>query len=222
VDGKMQGLLLGLANGGTCLAFCAPVLVPYLMHEGGGIRQTLVTLLVFLGGRLCGYVLFGILAWAVGALLTAASAGAGFNWQAVLIGAAYAGLAILLLLSLLRRGPRAADPSCALETEQARRRLLPRLHPRLVPAAMGLLAGLRVCPPVLLAFTAATDSGSLLASVVLFLTFFLGTSVYVLPLALVGALKRVVDLRIVGRFAGVIVALYYLVAGVMMLAGGLR
>lgn len=47
----MQGLLLGLANGTTCLAFCAPVLVPFLLERGETVRQNLLTLLKFLGGR---------------------------------------------------------------------------------------------------------------------------------------------------------------------------
>ena len=48
----MQGFLLGLANGTTCLAFCAPVLVPFLLEEGKNVRQNLMTLFKFLGGRL--------------------------------------------------------------------------------------------------------------------------------------------------------------------------
>ena len=41
----MQGFLLGLANGTTCLAFCAPALIPFLMHEGQTVRQNLVMVL---------------------------------------------------------------------------------------------------------------------------------------------------------------------------------
>jgi hypothetical protein len=36
--------------------------VPYLLGEGQGIRQNYVLLIQFLGGRLCGYFLFGLLA----------------------------------------------------------------------------------------------------------------------------------------------------------------
>jgi len=50
----LQGFLLGLANGTTCLAFCALALIPFLMHEGQTVRQNLVTLVKFLGGRMGG------------------------------------------------------------------------------------------------------------------------------------------------------------------------
>ncbi|MFL7807625.1 MAG: sulfite exporter TauE/SafE family protein, partial [Anaerolineae bacterium] len=90
----MQGFLLGLANGTTCLTFCAPVLVPYLLGEGKGVRKNLLTLLQFLIGRLGGYMLFGLAAWATGSLLLGATAG-----QGVLLGLVYVGLAALLLVT---------------------------------------------------------------------------------------------------------------------------
>jgi hypothetical protein len=207
----MHGLLLGLANGTTCLAFCAPVLVPYLMHRGGGIRQNLGTLLMFLGGRLGGYTLFALLAWAVGSLLLTTTSG----YAQLLIGAAYAGLAVLLLLGVLRRRASLSTP-CAMEGAAT---TLGR-WPALVPLGMGFLAGLKICPPLLLAFTDAASTGTFVGSLVLFLAFFVGTSIYFVPLSLLGAFKQVAELRIVGQFAAVIVALYYLVAGILMLAGG--
>jgi sulfite exporter TauE/SafE len=215
----MRGLLLGLASGTTCLAFCAPVLVTYLLHEGSGVRQNLATLLMFLGGRLGGYALFALLAWALGSLLLGATTGASVGYQRLLIGAAYAGLAVLLLVGVLRR--RAPAPgACALAGARATLSRWPRLRRELLPLGMGFLAGLKVCPPLLLAFTDAASSGTLLGSLVLFLTFFVGTSLYFIPLSLLGAFKRVASLRTVGQLAAVIVALYYLVAGSMLLAGG--
>jgi len=208
----MHGLLLGLANGTTCLAFCAPVLVPFLMHEGTSIHQSLVALLKFLGGRLAGYMLFGLLAWAVGGLLLDAG-----GYQALMIGGTYIGLSVLLLVAVFRkRGP--TPGACALSQAQARF----RRWPALIPIGMGLLAGLKVCPPLLLAFTDAASSGTLGGSLLLFVTFFLGTSLYFLPISLLGALTRVPDLRIVGRFAAVIVALYYLYSGILLVAGGVQ
>jgi len=157
----MKGLFLGLANGTTCLAVCAPVLVPFLMHEGASIRQNLGTLLKFLGGRLGGYVLFGLLAWAMGSLLVL-----GAGYQMLLTGVAYVGLAALLLLGVLRkRVPRAAP--CALE--QARATF--GRWPAVLPAGMGFLAAINICPPLLLAFTDAASTGTLFGSLLLFLTF---------------------------------------------------
>jgi len=215
----MQGFFLGLTNGVTCLAFCAPVLAPFLLREGGGVRQNLGALLLFLLGRLGGYMAFALLAWATGSLLLTTASAASAHLQSLLIGAAYVGLAALLLLSALRRREPAA---CPIQSAQATLSRWPRLDARLLPVGMGLLAGLRLCPPLLLAFTEAARSGALGDSLLLFAAFFVGASIYILPLALLGALKRVPDLRIVGQFAAVIVALYYFASGLLLLGGGVR
>lgn len=208
----MQGFLLGVANGTSCLALCAPVLIPFLLSEGDNVGHNLATLCKFLGGRLLGYLLFGLLAWAVGGLLLEAGGS-----QGLLIGGTYIGLSLLLLVAVFRK-KRPAGGACALSQAQTRF----RRWPALIPVGMGLLAGLKVCPPLLLAFTDAASSGTLGASLLLFATFFLGTSLYFLPLPLLGAFARMPDLRIVGRFAAVIVALYYFFSGVLLFAGGIQ
>jgi sulfite exporter TauE/SafE len=205
----MQGFLLGLASGTTCLAFCAPALIPFLMHEGQTVRQNLVTVIKFLGGRMGGYLIFGLLAWATGSLLLKA-----VGYQALIIGIAYVGLAVVLLVAVLRK--RAPAGSCAFEGARA---TLNR-WPAFLPFGMGFLAGLKLCPPLLLAFTDAASTGSLVGSLVFFLAFFLGTSVYFIPIPFLGVFRRVSALQIVGRFAAVIVALYYLYVGVLLFTGG--
>jgi hypothetical protein len=61
----------------------------------------------------------------------------------------------------------------------------------------GLVTGLNPCAPVLLAFAAAAESRTLFESLV----FFLGTSVYPVPLPLLGFLGRWNRLRLVARLA---------------------
>jgi hypothetical protein len=158
----MQGFLLGLANGTSCLALCAPILIPFLLSEGNNVGQNLATLLKFLGGRFGGYLLFALLAWAVGGLLSDAG-----GYQALVIGVTYMGLSALLLVAVFRKRP--APGACALSEARARF----RRWPALIPVGMGLLAGLKVCPPLLLAFADAASSGTLGGSLLLFVTFFL-------------------------------------------------
>jgi len=52
--------------------------------------------------------------------------------------------------------------------------------------------------------------------------FFVGTSIYFIPLSFLGAFAHVSALQIVGKFAAVIVALYYLFSGVLLFTGGVR
>jgi sulfite exporter TauE/SafE len=208
----MDGFLLGLANGTSCVALCAPVLIPFLLSNGENVPRNLVTLLKFLAGRLLGYLFFGLLAWAVGGLLLAVGAD-----QSLLVSGTYIGLSVFLLVAVfVNQNP--APGACNLA--QARSRF--RHWPVLIPIGMGLLTGLKICPPLLLAFTAAANSGSLGGSLLLFVTFFLGTSLYFLPLPLLGVFTRMPDLRIVGRFATVIIALYYFFSGMLLFVGGVQ
>jgi hypothetical protein len=206
----MQGFFLGLANGTSCLALCAPVLVPLLLSEGHSVGKNLRTLAKFLGGRLGGYLLFALLAWTLGGVLK----GLG-KYEALVVGGTYVGLSLLLLTGVFRKtGPR--SHSCAVTEVHARL----RRWPSLVPVGMGLLAGLKVCPPVLLALTGAASRGTLAGSLLFFVTFFMGTSLYFLPISLLGAFAHAPDVRLVGKFAAVIVALYYLFSGALLFAGG--
>jgi sulfite exporter TauE/SafE len=211
----VSGFLLGLASGTSCLAFCAPILVPYLVAEGGPGRTGFPLLGRFLAGRLLGYVLVALLAGALGSLIT----GTG-RWRELLFGVAYLGLAAVLLIYGFRR-PR---PTARLCVAERRPRLLLRLGgrwPSLVPVLLGLFTGLSWCPPFALALTGATESGSLPGSVWFFLTFFLGTSVFFLPLPGLGALRRFEVLRSVARLAAGVVGAYFLYRSLVLLHGGL-
>ena len=205
----MQGLILGLANGTVCLAYCAPVLVPYLLAGAGGVRQNSFILLQFLGGRLGGYLAFGALAWMAGELV-----GGVTPFRPLIFGAAYVGLALLLALHAL--SPLRA--ACAASAPGIRGWM--RRWPRLVAAGLGFLTGLNLCPPFLLAVTDAASTGSLAQSLAFFFAFFLGTSVYFLPVPFIGHFNYAVSLRTIGRFAAALMALFYLYSGAILLAGG--
>lgn len=209
----MQGFLLGLTNGTTCLAFCAPVLVPFLLGEGKNVRQNVGTLLQFLAGRLGGYLIFGLLAWAVGQFMNQFT-----RYQSLVFGAAY----VVLAGMMLSYGLRKAQPHCGSVMEMEGLRAWLQQWPILLPVGMGLLAGLKPCPPLLLAFTGAANAGTLLESLLFFCTFFLGTSIYLVPVVFLGALNHVPALRTIGKLAATIMALYYLYSGIILFAGGIH
>jgi hypothetical protein len=50
-----EGFLLGSSSGITCLASCAPVLLPLLVGARGGVRRHGFLMAEYLGGRLAGY-----------------------------------------------------------------------------------------------------------------------------------------------------------------------
>jgi hypothetical protein len=91
----------------------------------------------------------------------------------------------------------------------------------LVPAALGLLTGITICPPFLSASVRAAERHSLPAALAFFALFFAGTAVWFAPVLLVAPLRRVPALATVARFATAIVAAYYGYLGIVTLGGRL-
>jgi len=206
----MQGFMLGIASGMACLTYCAPVLVPVLLGEGKNVQQNYVILGQFLGGRLGGYLLFALLAWAAGFPLS------GLQDREVVFGVVYMVLALFLAYYGLSNH-RALCAGQFLE-----QRPIKRISnwPPAIPLVFGFLSGINLCPPFLLAFTEAADKAAVWQSLFVFFTFFLGTSLYFLPIPLLGAFNRFDALQKVGKLAAILVAVYYLYTGIIMIAGG--
>lgn len=206
-----QGFLLGLASGSSCIAYCAPVLVPYFLGEGKSVQRNYLELLKFLAGRLLGYLLFGVFAWFIGRLIL----GDGSILREILLGFCNLLLAGLLFCYALFR----LKTVCAAEAPGGILRKL-RLSPALWPIALGFLTGLNLCPPFLLAFLDSAQR-SLVGSLLFFLVFFIGTSLYFLPVPFVGFLNRFPAVQFVGKMTALVLAGYYFYTGLIMFGGGL-
>ena len=211
---KLDGFILGLSNGVSCLATCAPVLIPYLLGEGKGIVRNYWVTGQFLFGRLLGYLLFAFLAWTVSsAILQEASQ------RNLIIGVAYILFSgLLIFYGFFNKTNATCEAACS---RNKYRRLL-AVWPALLPAAAGFATGLSFCPPFLLAFTGAAEQTSLVMSLLFFFSFFLGTSMLFVLAPFVGVFSRFSVLQIVGKLASGIMGIYYLYSGSIMLIGGLK
>lgn len=209
----MKGFLLGLSNGAVCLAYCAPALAPLLMAEGRSVLRNFTLLGQFLAGRLSGYLLFAAVAWLVHGSVMTQIAGKG-----LVLGLLYMILAVLLAIYGFRerRGP------CAATRFEAVRCRLDASWRTALPVIAGFVTGLSFCPPLLLAFTGAVEAASLLYGMLFFFTFFLGTSLFLLPLPLCGIFRGYPALKTVGKLAAGLMGLYYFYHGLMLLMGGLK
>jgi len=209
----MQGFFLGLAVGPSCLAYCVPVLIPYLLGEDLGVRRSAAVLGQFLAGRFCGYIAFGLLAWALNqVLLQTASA------RELLFGVAY-----IILAGLLAWYGQYAPPTvCVGKSLNGISGVLKRHWPMLFPLGLGFFTGISLCPPFLLAFTDAANSGSAWHSVLFFTMFFLGTTIYFMPIPLLGVLGRISTLRIIGKLAALVMSVYYFYLGITMSIAGIH
>lgn len=209
----MKGFLLGLANGTVCLSSCAPVLVPYLLGQGQTVRRNYLDLGRFLAGRLIGYLFFAVLAWSLGLLVEQKSV-----YREFLFGGSYCFLAGLLIYYSFRK----KSGLCAAEYVKGNLPGFVKGSPILIPFALGLLTGLNLCPPLLMALTGAASEGDLAASLFFFGAFFLGTSIFFLPVPFMGLIKRKEALQIIGKMAAGLIGVYYFGMGVLILVGGVH
>ena len=198
----VQGLTLGLSTGLFCLAYCAPVFVPFMMAEERRWGRLVRVIGELALGRLLAYLAFGA---AVGYL--------GMELQGPLLDRVVSIVLIVLALLMVSYVVVRGWPHLS---------LCRRVDERFLrfPILFGLLTGINVCPPFLLAISSALGVGSVLLGMVLFGGFFLGTSVYLLALLPLGYLGRWPNLRLVALMATVLAAAFFLLLGIVRLVTG--
>lgn len=203
-----EGFLLGLSTGVVCVAYCGPVLLPYLMAESSGLKKSYILVAVFLTGRLAAYLITALLAGIIGQSVVQQT-----EARTVLMGVAYMLLSALLIIY----GFHHFREICLGKTVTGKTIGKKENHPYLIPLTGGFLTGINICPPFLLAITGAIDSGSITGSMLFFLAFFIGTSIFFIPMPFAGMFKRQHVLRIIGKFAALLAGFLYFYKGLILL-----
>jgi sulfite exporter TauE/SafE len=199
----ISGFLIGLTTGPICAGTCLPLLIPFSLNyrtEHSGSRLW-VFLGKFLGGRLIAYLLFGILVGFLGQRLGVFSHRLGT--------VAWIFLALLLLGYGL--GMKLVHLSfCRVAYKFTR---LP-----IFPFILGALTGLNLCPPFLLAITYSLEQSAVpLFAVLFFFSFFVATTLFILPVALIRYAPQTDLLVKLSRVAAVVVGTVFLTKGVMVM-----
>lgn len=186
-------LMAGLSTGIYCFTSCVPFIAPYMVSDARANRQNVAVFVRFITGRLAGYVAFGA---AVGFL------GEKINSEAI---------NLLLIVSLLLLSVIMILHSLGL---LAPGRLgicskINKLNPKF-PLFMGFLMGINLCPPFLMSLTYVFTLHSVARGVIYFLIFFLGTSVYLIPVFFLTFLGKIKEFRTVGRASALVVGTIFL------------
>lgn len=198
----MSGFLLGFSTGIYCIGVCVPALMPYLVFSGWhGIKASLRTVGEFLIGRFVAYAIIGVLVGVLGAKV--------YQHAVIRIigGVIITALAMLLIAHGIAGGFPEWHPC---------ERLLKWLPLRRFPLLAGVALGFNPCPPLLLCFSSAVALGNVLASVAMCLAFAVGTSVFMLPLALSAYLGRWEGLRGMARIAAIFAGLWFATYGILL------
>ncbi|MDO5516155.1 MAG: sulfite exporter TauE/SafE family protein [Clostridium sp.] len=204
----MEGFFLGLANGTMCISYCAPVLIPYVLGKGENVKGNFYTVLKFLIGRFAGYMMFAVFAYATNKMILENNV-----YKGIILGTTYVLLAVLMFFY----GINNSHKSCPIKQSRKFLDKFNSVNSKNIPVFLGLLTGLNLCPPFLMAFTGAASSGSMLSSLLFFFMFFIATSLYFIPVSFIGILKNKNGLKNIGKLSAVIMSFYYLYMGIIML-----
>jgi sulfite exporter TauE/SafE len=204
-----EAFLLGLSSGTYCAAACAPVALPFLSSRERGEKPYVanaVLIGLFLAGRLIGYVVVGASLAVIGAYALSYVDPA---FSRALARIAYALTGALMIVAGLAEGFPTAK-AC----DAARRVWRPWMGAFL----FGLLTGASICPPFFTAATrvfagvGSTGAAAALSGAGYFAFFFIGTSIWLLPLlALPAVLRRSDLLRFISRSAMTMIGAYFLI-----------
>lgn len=191
----MEGWLLGLSTGPYCLGACAPFLIPYMFAEGRSTWQGNLRILgEFMAGRFVAYAIFGALVGWVGALLRPHIS---VRMTSIALGVT---AMVMLIYALNQSLPQWKICGPFINRKWARR----------VPFALGFLIGINVCPPFLVAMARLVQVGRVGSGLIFFLSFFVGTSLYILPLLGMSPLTKIERFRFVGMFSAILSSAWFL------------
>jgi sulfite exporter TauE/SafE len=188
-----QGFLLGLATGTTCLATCGPVYAPYLMQYDRSLPKSLLVVLELSAGRFISYLIVGAAAGLLGRQID-------FQEKGLITAAGYSLFSVFLLVTTFRTHQR--DQCCPTGRWVG---IIDR------PLVLGILTGINICPPFLLALTKAFSGTGPLNGITLFAAFFVGTSIWLAPIAAFGLLGERKLFRAAARWGAVAISSWFLV-----------
>ncbi|MBN1948658.1 MAG: sulfite exporter TauE/SafE family protein [Candidatus Cloacimonetes bacterium] len=192
----VRGWLLGIATGTTCLSTCLPVYLPYLLTEERTGKQSFRIVLEITIGRFLSYIAFGAIFGFVGSRLPVES-------RSFFTSLAYVLLSIYLVISFFR-----------IHRNSRHCRNLMWMQLTRNPFLLGILTGISFCPAFLIAVSNAIEISGVLSGISLFAGFFLGTSLFIIPISFLGALSRITNLRKIALAASILVAIFFFYKGI--------
>lgn len=203
----LKGFILGLSSGGYCLASCIPIFVPYILSENRKTKWNFICLSKFMLGRLLGYVLFALLAWTTGNLIIKQS-----HYKEIIFSLSYIFLSFTLIIYTFSEPNRV----CNIKFFSKFFNYSNKEKNFTTILLLGFLTGINVCPPFILAFSDAAFFSNVLSSILYFAAFFIGTTIYFMPLPFIGVLKGK-QIKLIGQMCSLVIGVFYMYSGIIML-----
>lgn len=190
----LEGFTLGFSTGTICLVSCTPIYLPYLLSEDRSLSKNIWKVLEISLGRFFSYIVFGLFAGWIGSNIATIN-------RDLFTAVAYLLLSAFMILSTIRTKKK--QKSCH----------IPKLA-KLTSSAflLGVFTGINFCPSFLIALSKAFDLAGPIAGALLFLGFFFGTSIFLIPLAFSGFLAYIKNLKALAQMATIAIAVWFILS----------
>jgi hypothetical protein len=202
-----DSLILGLSSGSACIATCGVVMFPYLMSGSAGVKRIALDLALFLMTRFLVYFMLATLSWYFGQALFSNPV-----VRNIVPGILYMIFAVLLVWYSISKNSNPDCPAKFLKTVN---------NHRLVPILLGIVNSLGFCPALFIILTKGAAQGTLIQSYIAFLAFFIGSSLWFLPLPLAGKIRKKEVLRNIGILATGLAGIIFMIKGLTNIIGGI-
>ena len=195
IKALLEGFFLGISTGSLCLMTCSPIYLPYIMTSDRKLSKSLLAIGEISAGRFISYLTFGALAGAAGANISSIDR----NFYGAIANIL---LSIYLVLTVIRSDR--SEKKCHIPKMAAitRSGLL-----------LGILTGINFCPAFLIALTESVNLGGAISGILLFMGFFFGTTLYLIPLAFASLLTQIKKMKYIARILSLIVAAWFIYKG---------
>jgi sulfite exporter TauE/SafE len=193
----IEGFLLGLTLGTTCLVTCAPVYGTLILSKENSVSTGVRTVFFISLGRFFSYALFGLLTGYAGGLI------GDFAERETVVAVSYLLVAAYLTYSALMQNR--LEKKCCAPSRMAKFAGNPFL--------IGVLTGISICPAFVGAIARGIESGGAIGGLMLFTGFFFGTTIYLLPLSFLSYFTKKRMFRYAGIAASILVACWFIYDG---------
>jgi sulfite exporter TauE/SafE len=201
----LSGFLLGLSIGTICMGTCLPVLIPFSIENSASHSES-TSMYKFLGkflfGRFISYLVFGLCVGYMGSLL-----------QKSILNKI--GLVVIIVLAVLLM---AYGLGIKLSYHEFCKTAFKYSKSKKFPLILGILTGINLCPPFLLAiFYSFERSTTPLFGMIFFMAFFVSTSLFLLPIVLIKYLPRGAYLVKISQVTALIAGVIFIYKGMTLL-----
>jgi hypothetical protein len=202
-----DSFILGISSGSACLVTCGIVMFPYLMAGPASVKKIAADLSVFMVTRFVIYFFLATVTWFFGQAVFTHPV-----MKNIVPGVLYIVFAVLLIWYSIGRNRKSECPAKIVTTVN---------NKKLIPVFLGIVNSLGFCPALFIILTKGATQNTLLQCYLAFLAFFIGSSLWFLPLPLAGKIRKKMVIETIGILATGLAGTIFIIKGITILIGGL-